>query len=109
MLGSIWACERGDLVRETVCSCRARRPTGTFMQLYKNSRHPTGASCSADQSGAPDMISLSTQLLLQVWIFMHMHMWFQFAPRFSAPAVEYGERRIGRNEYALLSRTPVAV
>jgi hypothetical protein len=55
------------------------------------------------------MISLSAQLLLQVWIFMHMHMWFQFAPRISAPAVEYGERRIGRNEYALLSRTPVAV
>ena len=55
------------------------------------------------------MISLSAQLLLQVWIFMHMHKWFQFALRFSAPAVEYGERRIGRNEYALLSRTPVAV
>ena len=76
------------------------------MQLYNKFQAPDPR---ADQSGAPDMISLSAQLLLQVWIFMHMHMWFQFAPRFSAPAVEYGERRIGRNEYALLSRTPVAV
>ena len=93
-------------MRETVCSCRARRPTGTFMQLYNKFQAPDPR---ADQSGAPDMISLSAQLLLQVWIFMHMHMWFQFAPRLSAPAVEYGERRIGRNECAHLSRTPVAV